>query len=326
MITRRTLLLGATATAAGAMTIGANLGNGAPARPSRPSGPARPSAPPVRTGRLRVPGARLYYEVRGSGQPLLMIHGGQVDAGSFAAIAPVLAERYTVITYDRRGNSRSPLRGPVTDPRLDQQADDALRLLAELADDTPHVFGSSGGGVVALELAACHGHRLGTVVSHEPPVPDVLPDAAAEQARYEAVHHTYLTEGAEAAYAQFAALDPGEKDPATDLPWPGAELDPNFGERIEGNLDFLLGHEMLPFVRYRPRLTALRAKLPALVLGVGHYRAPVATRIVETLADRLGTAATEFPGDHTGYMWRPEDFAERLRTILSLTTIHPHSS
>ncbi|MDT0446513.1 alpha/beta fold hydrolase [Streptomyces johnsoniae] len=304
MINRRAVLLASLA-AAGAMTTGAGRGSATGVRR------------PVRTGYLRVPGARLYYEIRGCGHPLLMIHGGQLDAGSFAAIAPVLADQYTVITYDRRGNSRSRLHGPATDLRVDQQADDALRLLAELTDGTPHVFGSSGGGVVALELAARHGHRLGHVVSHEPPFITLLQDAAALRARYDAVHHTYRTVGAPEAYEQFAALDPGEKDPATDLPYPGGDADPDFGDRIEGNLEFMLAHEMLPFIGYRPHLDGLRAKLPELVLGVGHYRAEIATRIVVDAADRLGTEAVEFPGDHVGYMWRPDEFAEGLHATLA---------
>src|SRR5689334_18715345 len=71
MVNRRTLLLGTAATAA-TMLLGAC--GGAPGKPSAEN------TPPVRTGYLDVPGARLYYETRGSGKPLLMIHGGAVDA------------------------------------------------------------------------------------------------------------------------------------------------------------------------------------------------------------------------------------------------------
>src|SRR5437667_449778 len=57
---------------------------------------------------LRVPGASLYYEVRGSGPVLLMIGAGAADAASFNGIATHLAEQYTVVSYDRRSYSRSP--------------------------------------------------------------------------------------------------------------------------------------------------------------------------------------------------------------------------
>ncbi|GAA3827716.1 alpha/beta hydrolase [Sphaerisporangium flaviroseum] len=243
-----------------------------------------------------------------------MIHGGATDAGSFAAIAPELAEHYTVIAYDRRGNSRSRLDGPPADLRLEQQADDAGLLLKSLIDTPPHVFGSSGGAIVALELATRYPDRLGTVVAHEPPVPSVLPDAAAQQQKYEVVYQTYRTKGVQEAFHQFITIDPGQDDPAADGDYPA---DPEFGPRIQGNQEFLVAHEMLPFTRYRPDLAALRANLPQLVLGVGRYRAKIATRIVLTLADRLGTEATPFPGDHTGYMWRPGEFAEKLHAALT---------
>ncbi|WP_425566962.1 alpha/beta fold hydrolase [Sphaerisporangium flaviroseum] len=260
------------------------------------------------------PAGDLGIETRGSGPPLLMIHGGATDAGSFAAIAPELAEHYTVIAYDRRGNSRSRLDGPPADLRLEQQADDAGLLLKSLIDTPPHVFGSSGGAIVALELATRYPDRLGTVVAHEPPVPSVLPDAAAQQQKYEVVYQTYRTKGVQEAFHQFITIDPGQDDPAADGDYPA---DPEFGPRIQGNQEFLVAHEMLPFTRYRPDLAALRANLPQLVLGVGRYRAKIATRIVLTLADRLGTEATPFPGDHTGYMWRPGEFAEKLHAALT---------
>jgi pimeloyl-ACP methyl ester carboxylesterase len=78
---------------------------------------------------LKVPGASLYYEVRGSGPVLLLISGGPADADIFSAIAPFLADKYTVVTYDPRGNSRSPLDGAPDDWRADVHGDDAARLL-----------------------------------------------------------------------------------------------------------------------------------------------------------------------------------------------------
>ena len=50
----------------------------------------------------------LYYELRGDGPSLLLISGATGDAGHWTDVADKLADNYTVITYDRRGNSRSP--------------------------------------------------------------------------------------------------------------------------------------------------------------------------------------------------------------------------
>ena len=69
----------------------------------------------VRT--LTVPGASIYYEVRGSGPVLLCIPGGPADASEFHNVAGELASFYTIVAYDPRGLSHSPLTGPFDDQR-----------------------------------------------------------------------------------------------------------------------------------------------------------------------------------------------------------------
>src|SRR5436309_2368006 len=82
-----------------------------------PGGPMGPSslAPTAQT--LEVPGARLYYEVRGRG-PLVVLVGAPMDAGPFGPLADLLAGDYTVLTTDPRGINRSPVDDPArTRPR-----------------------------------------------------------------------------------------------------------------------------------------------------------------------------------------------------------------
>jgi hypothetical protein len=86
---------------------------------------------------MKVAGATLYYEVRGSGPVLLMIPGGPADSDVFAGIAPMLAERYTVVTYDPRGDSRSPLDGTPEAWWAEVHADDASLLLAAVGSRHP---------------------------------------------------------------------------------------------------------------------------------------------------------------------------------------------
>src|SRR6478752_2463732 len=111
------------------------------------------------TNTLRVPGAQLHYEVRGSGPVLLLICGGVYDADGYAGLAHQLADRYTVVTYDRRGNSRSPLDGQPAAQSIAVHGDDAHRILTAVGvqQDAPaHVFGNSSGAIIGLELAARH--------------------------------------------------------------------------------------------------------------------------------------------------------------------------
>src|SRR5688500_3736316 len=94
---------------------------------------------------LDVPGATIYYQVRGTGPLLLLIPGGPQDAGVFTSLAGHLADRYTVVALDPRGNSRSPIDGEPADLDVDLHAGDAARLIATLGNDPAFVFGTSGG-------------------------------------------------------------------------------------------------------------------------------------------------------------------------------------
>src|SRR5258708_16003011 len=129
---------------------------------------------------LKVPGARIYYEVQGSGPVLIMIPGGPADAGVFAGLAAFLTDRYMTVPYDPRGNSRSVLDGPPEDQRMDVHGDDAAQLLAALGGEPAYVLGSSDGAQIGLNLAARYPKLVHTLVAHEPPCLALLP-AAVEQ-------------------------------------------------------------------------------------------------------------------------------------------------
>jgi pimeloyl-ACP methyl ester carboxylesterase len=128
----------------------------------------------MKTHTLKVPGATLYYETRGSGPVLLMIMGGFGDAGGFEEVASFLANNYTVVTYDPRGNSRSPLDGPAEDQQIAVHSEDARRLLETVSSKPVAVFGTSSGAIVGLDLIARHPTLVSRLVVHEPPLLELL--------------------------------------------------------------------------------------------------------------------------------------------------------
>jgi pimeloyl-ACP methyl ester carboxylesterase len=271
----------------------------------------------TRVDALKVLGATLYYEVRGSGPVLLMIPGGPADAGVFLGIAGLLADSYTVVTYDPRGNSRSKLDGPPEDQRVEVHADDAHRLLAAVATAPAYVLGSSGGAVVGLELVARHPDQVDTLVAHEPPLFELLPDSDRSRTLSQEVYETYLTDGVGAAMAKFSA-GLGMADQGS----PG-EMTPEMMEamgRIGGNLEFFVAHVIRPVSSYRPDITALQAASSRIIVGGGdESRAnphPV-YRAAETLGERLGTGLVIFPGHHGGFGTHPAEFAATLRDTIS---------
>jgi pimeloyl-ACP methyl ester carboxylesterase len=176
---------------------------------------------------LDVPGARLYYERRGTG-PLLLMIGSPMDSPGFAGLASALAGDYTVVTYDPRGIGNSSREDTSQDVTPGQQADDVHRLLSALGGGPAAVIGSSGGATVGLALVTAHPGQVHTLVAHEPPVVELLPDSAQIRAEFEDIYGTYLADGAEKAMRKFfaAAGLGGAPEPEADAPrWgtlPGA--------------------------------------------------------------------------------------------------------
>ena len=78
--------------------------------------------------RVTVNGTELYYEIRGAGPPVLLIMGATGDGGHFDALADVLADEFTLVSYDRRGNGRSPTPDGWETTSPEEQADDAAGL------------------------------------------------------------------------------------------------------------------------------------------------------------------------------------------------------
>jgi pimeloyl-ACP methyl ester carboxylesterase len=117
---------------------------------------------------------QLYYEVRGSRPPVLFIMGATGDAGHFATVAEQLADEFTALTYDRRGNSRSS-RPPGWDTTtVEEQADDAAGLLRALELAPAAVFGSSSGAICAMSLLVRHPELVRAAILHEPPMLSVV--------------------------------------------------------------------------------------------------------------------------------------------------------
>ncbi len=268
---------------------------------------------------IKVPGASIYYEVQGSGPVLVMIPGGPADAGVFAGLARSLADRYTAVAYDPRGNSRSTFDGTPEEQQLDVHGDDAARLIEALGGEAAYVLGSSGGAQIGLNLAARHPELVRTLVAHEPPCLTLLPDASEVLAGTQEVYATYRREGVGPGMRKFMELAAVGGAPQQRHGPPQVEPSPEAGEafaRIGGNLDYFLAHGVMPISFYVPDVEALRAVPAKIVVGVGeHSTGQLAYRSAIALAEKLGTEPVTFPGDHGGYGTHPDAFGETLHRI-----------
>jgi pimeloyl-ACP methyl ester carboxylesterase len=270
-------------------------------------------------GRVAVPGAALYYELTGSGPVLLLIAGGGTDAAVFDGIVPQLAAQYTVVTYDPRGNSRSPYDSEPVDERVDLAAEDALAVLDAVAgDESAYVFGSSSGAITAMELLIRHPDRIRLLIAHEPPAIELLPDATEARAFFRSVYDTYQRDGRQAADRLFFGGIGLEED--EQLP-PSEELPPEFrevAERMDANSEIFYAHKLLPFTSYLPDVGALVALEDKFVPAVGSESSKVLpAEPILALSERVGWDVIAFPGGHGGYASDPFEFATLLQRVLA---------
>ncbi len=270
---------------------------------------------------IEAPGARIGYDVHGELGPAvpLFLLGSPMAAAEFGALAARFTDR-PVITYDPRGVGRSVRTDGADRTEVAEHADDLRRVLDDLGVDAIDLFASSGGAVNALALVQQGHPAVRTLVAHEPPIVEYLPDRDAVAGTITALRETYLRDGYGPAMAKFIdmimvagplpddyASRPGPDPAAFGLPVDG-----------DGRALFLLNRDTTAFV---PDLDALRATPTRLVIGYGGASAEqVPGRAAIALAARLGLTPTEFPSHHGGFVdgngGDPDAFAARLRAIL----------
>jgi pimeloyl-ACP methyl ester carboxylesterase len=131
-------------------------------RPPMNTKPKDPGPILEKSGYVQVGRLKMYYEMGGQGEPLVMLHGGMLQSGVFYAIAPVLAKQRRVIVIDQQGHGRTA----DIDRSLsfEQMADDTAVLLKKIHIKQADIFSYSEGGVVALMLAIRHPHLVGKLV------------------------------------------------------------------------------------------------------------------------------------------------------------------
>ena len=147
----------------------------------------------TRNGYLNLDGERTFYEIRGAGPPMILIHGGLLDRRLWRWQAGFFAAHYTVISYDVRGHGKSDI--PL-EPYA--QHDDLRRLLDYMRVPAAILVGLSMGGAIAIDLALEHPSRVTALVLAAPAVNgDAYSQQLLDQSR--ALYETARNAGAEMA-------------------------------------------------------------------------------------------------------------------------------
>lgn len=263
---------------------------------------------------LEAPGARLYYELRGAGPLLVLVPGASGEADSYRNLADELSAPYQVVTYDRRGFSRSQLLGAQDyDQRLATDADDVRRLIKHLGREPAIVIGNSSGALVALEVLIRHPDVLHTVVAHEPPAVALLPDGEAWVAFFEAAYDTYRRSGIHPALAQFGdGIAAGPERAAM-----ARARDPNYSPQVAANILYWFERELRQYTRTEVDLEALAVHADRVVLAGGRDSTKQITYQPNTvLAATIGKTIVDLPGGHVGLITHPPEFARALLDVL----------
>jgi pimeloyl-ACP methyl ester carboxylesterase len=264
-------------------------------------------------GFLQAPGARLFYRVSGFGPPLLILSGGEADADMVERLQCELLDRFRVITFDRRGLSRSGVEEGSTGPSIDSHAEDARALVEQVAKEPAFVFGSSIGGLVGLELLSAYPQCLRRLVVHEAPTAELLgPDEEARMRAAQAeMQVLFRREGLRSAMrmsARLAGSDPEDREPDVEPP----ELTP----QRERNLAFLMTYDVPAVRRYQLDRAALRASARKIIPAAGAgTRGTLLHHCAAALARAVGRPLVEMPGGHTGWLMRPAAFAAALAAL-----------
>jgi pimeloyl-ACP methyl ester carboxylesterase len=259
-------------------------------------------------------GAEIYCERRGNGPLLLLIHGAMEDAGFYSAAADILDEKFTVVSYDRRCNSRSSGNRDA-DMTVTQQARDAASIIKAMGFDKAIVVGRSGGAIIGLELAATRPERVDFLIVHEAPVIELLPEPKAQRWRtfVDEIYTKSQREGSQAAQTEFM----GSLINVPDKPYPH-----DLSERLSPNVDLFFKHEFIAFYKYQPNVESIRNHNVKMVTATGRESDDAYyVQATRALAARVGCENVEFPGHHDVSFWMPEEFANAI-----LSTLERHRS
>lgn len=246
----------------------------------------------------------LYCEVRGTGPTLVFIPGGGVDASHHAQAAALLADEFTTVCYDRRGYFRSRAPRGWTKTTVAEQVDDLAALIDHLDLGPATVWGSSLGGIIALDALIRRPRLLRSAVVHEPPLFAVLPDAPSPPP-------PAPVDNAREAMERHARQTLGESFD---------RLPQQHRERLLANGEVFLTVDAPGCGATVPSPDAVAsalstAAIPIHVLADPDHAEHPLRRTSQWVAEQAGTAVTDLPGGHMAYCLEPRATADATRAL-----------
>ncbi|MBT2596141.1 alpha/beta fold hydrolase [Arthrobacter sp. ISL-72] len=253
----------------------------------------------------------MFYEEAGRGPGLVLVHGSWVDHHEWDQMVPLLAKHFRVVSYDRRGHSKSSLTNH--QGSVHEDVEDLLALIRLLRLDPAVVMGNSFGALIALRLAAAHPEVIAAIVGHEPPGLWLL----AEDLAYSEVLQGFTTHVGDVA----EALKAGNNAQGAELFVDSIALGPGSWERLPPD-------QRETFVRNAPTfldelgdpdglsldLGKLQGYTGPVLLTQGDQSPPMFASILDRLQLALPNAqrVTWAGAGHVPHLTHPHEYAETV--------------
>lgn len=265
----------------------------------------------------RSDGKKLFYRVQGEGEPLVLVHGVMVDADFFDITAELLSRQYRVISYDRRGYSRSE---KADNYDVEAQSDDLKDVIEQVAGGHAIVVGCSAGALISVYFTQKHPEMVDYLIVHEPPMvcfEDAIDEGEAEWFRgIEELRANGKYRGALMSFlSELAIRDMDERV----RPYSPQQIDNQLNNgrvfmKHEFDGEFKLGKEAYDFdgLKKFNRISCLCRDANSPVYTV---------RATKALAKALGKEVIYCPGSHNAAHDLPYEFSSIVMGILKLEVI-----
>ncbi len=257
----------------------------------------------------------LHYEVQGSGPPLVLVHGSMDRHEVWTQAAERLARHYRVISYDRRGHSRSE-RPPGARSRIEDE-NDLAALIETLAGEPAYVAANSFGGVISLALAARRPELFRALAVHEPPALSAADGGELEMQAQGAMGlmqeiigeiEAGAVESGTRRFVEEIALGPGARD----------LIPPDDRAALVQNAPAFVAEQRDPSALDLDIAAVRRVDVP-LLLTKGEESPPLLRMLLDRLAELLPAARTsEIPGaGHVPHETHPDAYAGVIAEFLA---------
>jgi pimeloyl-ACP methyl ester carboxylesterase len=227
----------------------------------------------------------------------------------FGRFAELLADEFTVVSYDRRGNGRSPRPADWNTTSPEEQADDAAALLAGLGLAPAAIFGTSSAGIFALAAVIRRPESVRGAVLHEPALFRLFDDPQEVRDRLTRL----VMEGMEAG-GPAAGFERFLRFAAGDANW--ERVEPGVQKTMLASANTYFGVESGAFDSYLPDAQTLASITVPIELVVSAESHPFFAEAAARLAALLGVDVARTPGTHFPYLDHPQELAQAVRPFL----------